>query len=179
MSAFAARYARALADVVLEAHLKASEIQQQLKDFAAAWHVSAGLREVFLDPSIPSEEKVEVLDKMNARLGMAQQARNFVAVLINHGRIDAIDEVLAAFRQEMNARLSIAEVLVTTAHALKADEQRSLESRIAEMTKSQVSATFQEDASLLGGVIVKVGSTVYDGSVRGRLDRLKEELAAS
>jgi F-type H+-transporting ATPase subunit delta len=179
MSAFAARYARALADVVLEAHLKASDIQGHLNDFAAAWQVSPGLREVFLDPSIPAEAKVEILDKMNARLGMAQQARNFIAVLINHGRIQALDEVLTAFRHEMNARLGISEVLVTTAHALDEKERRGLEAKIAEMTKTQVSATFQEDASLLGGVTVRVGSTVYDGSVRGRLSRLKEELAAS
>jgi F-type H+-transporting ATPase subunit delta len=179
MSAFAARYARALADVVLEAHLNAGEIQNQLNDFAAAWHESAGLREVFLDPTFPSEQKVAILDKMNARLGMAQQARNFIAVLINHGRIHALDEVLREFQHEMNARLGISEVLVTTARALDDKERRSLEAQIAEMTNSRVSATFQEDSSLLGGVIVRVGSTVYDGSVRGRLSRLKEELAAS
>jgi F-type H+-transporting ATPase subunit delta len=179
MSAFAARYARALADVVLEAHLKVQDVQNQLNDFAAAWHVSAGLREVFLDPSVPTQEKVEILDKLNARLGMSQQARNFVAVLIQHGRIHSLDEVLAAFRHEMNARLGIAEVVVTTAHVLDDQERRSLEAQIAEMAKSQVSATYHEDSSLLGGVVVQVGSTVYDGSVRGRLDRMKEELAAS
>jgi F-type H+-transporting ATPase subunit delta len=179
MSAFAARYARALADVVLDEHLQATEIQNHLNDFAAAWHLSAGLREVFLDPSIPAQQKVAVLDGMNARLGMSQQARNFIAVLINHDRIHALDEVLAEFRHEMNARLGISEVLVTTARAMDDQERRALEARIAEMTKTQVSATFHEDASLLGGVIVQVGSTVYDGSVRGRLDRLKEELAAS
>jgi F-type H+-transporting ATPase subunit delta len=179
MSAFAARYARALADVVLEEHLKAADVQKQLNDFASAWHVSAGLREVFLDPSFPSEQKVAILDKMNARLGMSPQARNFIAVLIDHGRIHALDEVLAEFRHEMNARLGISEVLVTTARALDEQERREVEANVAEMTKSQVSATFHEDASLLGGVIVRVGSTVYDGSVRGRLNRLKEELATS
>jgi F-type H+-transporting ATPase subunit delta len=179
MSVFAARYARALADVVLESHLKAQDIQSQLNDFAAAWHVSAGLREVFLDPSMPIEQKVEILDKLNARLGMSKEARNFIAVLIGHSRIHALDEVLAAFRHEMNVRLGISEVSVTTAHLLDDQERRNLEAQIAEMTKTRVSATFKEDASLLGGVIVRVGSTVYDGSVRGRLSRLKEELAAS
>jgi F-type H+-transporting ATPase subunit delta len=192
MAAFAAQYARALADVVLENHLRdhdieahhndfsaAQDTERQLSDFAAAWHTSAGLREVFLDPSFPAEQKVAILDKLNARLGMSQQARNFIAVLINHDRIHALDEVLAEFRREINARLGIAEVQVTTARSLEEEERRTLEAQIAEMTKSQVSATFHEDASLLGGVIVRVGSTVYDGSVRGRLDRLKEELAAS
>lgn len=179
MSAFAARYARALADVVLEMHLKAEDVQNQLNDFAAAWHLSSGLREVFLDPSMPIEQKVEVLDKLNARIGMSKEARNFIAVLISHSRIQSLDEVLAAFRHEMNERLGISEVSVTTALVLGEKERQTLEAQIAEMTKTRVSATFHEDASLLGGVIVRVGSTVYDGSVRGRLSRLKEELAAS
>jgi F-type H+-transporting ATPase subunit delta len=179
MSAFAARYARALSDVVLAESMDASEVQRQLNDFAAAWHESAGLREVFLDPSLPGEEKIQVLDRMNAELRMAPQVRNFIAVLITHGRIHALDEVLTEFRHEINARLGISEVLVTTARVLGEKERRNLEIQIAEMTKSRVSATFHEDPKLLGGVIVRVGSTVYDGSVRGRLSRLKEELAAS
>jgi F-type H+-transporting ATPase subunit delta len=179
MSAFAARYARALADVVIEQHLNATDVQQQLGDFAGAWHESAGLREVFLDPSFPVEQKVSILDKMNARLQMSKPARNFIAVLIGHGRVHALDEVLAAFRHEMNSRLGISEVVVTTARVLDDQSRRSLEAKIGEMTKSRVSATFHEDPGLIGGVIVRVGSTVYDGSVRGRLSRLKEELAAS
>jgi F-type H+-transporting ATPase subunit delta len=179
MSVFAARYARALTDVVVEAHLNAAEIQSQLNDFAAAWRESAELREVFEDPSFPASQKVTILDRMNERLKMAPQARNFIAVLINHDRIHALDEVLREVRHEINARLGISEVAVTTARALDEEERRTLETQIAEMTKSRVSATFHEDPSLLGGVIVQVGSTVYDGSVRGRLSRLKEELAAS
>jgi F-type H+-transporting ATPase subunit delta len=179
MAAFAARYARALADVVLEAHLNPAEIQQQLGDFLAAWHESADLREVFLDPSFPATQKVEILDKLNTRLGMSQQARNFLAVLINHDRLHALDEVITEFRHEMNTRLGISEVVVTTARALDENERRTLEAQVGEMTKTRVSATFHEDATLLGGVVVKVGSTVYDGSVRGRLNQLKEQLAAS
>jgi F-type H+-transporting ATPase subunit delta len=179
MAAFAARYARALADVVLEAHLNPAEVQQQLGDFAAAWHESADLREIFLDPSFPAVQKVEILDKLNTRLGMSQQARNFLAVLINHDRLHALDEVIAEFRHEMNTRLGISEVVVTTARTLDDNERRTLEAQVGEMTKTRVSATFYEDAMLLGGVVVKVGSTVYDGSVRGQLDRLKEQLAAS
>jgi F-type H+-transporting ATPase subunit delta len=179
MAAFAARYARALADVVLEAHLNPAEIQRQLGDFQAAWHESADLREIFLDPSFPAVQKVEILDKLNTRLGMSQQARNFLAVLINHDRLHALDEVIAEFRHEMNTRLGISEVVVTTARTLDENERRTLEAQVGELTKTRVSATFHEDATLLGGVVVRVGSTVYDGSVRGRLDRLKEQLAAS
>jgi F-type H+-transporting ATPase subunit delta len=179
MAAFTARYARALADVVFDERLDPQEIQSQLNDFAAAWHESADLREVFLDPSFPATQKVAILDKLNTRLKMSQPVRNFIAVLINHDRLEALDEVLADFRHEMNARLNIAEVEVISARKLDDSERKSLEAQVAEMTKGGISAKFLEDSSLVGGVIVKVGSTVYDDSVRGRLNRLKETLAAS
>ena len=179
MSAFASRYARALSDVILEAHLNAADVQRQLGDFAAAWHESADLREVFLDPSFPAEQKVAILDKLNTRLGLAPQVRNFIAVLINHDRMSAFDEVLTEFHREINQRLGISEVEVTTARKLDDAERRQLEVQVSSLTSTQVQATFHEDSALIGGVIVRVGSTVYDGSVRGRLNKLKEQLVAS
>ena len=179
MAAFTARYARALADVVLDEKLRLEDVQSQLNDFAAAWHESADLREVFLDPSFPATQKVAILDKLNTRLELSKPVRNFIAVLINHDRLEALDEVLADFRHEMNARLNIAEVEVTSARRLDDNERKSLEAQVAEMAKSAIIAKFLEDPSLVGGVIVKIGSTVYDDSVRGRLSRLKEQLAAS
>jgi F-type H+-transporting ATPase subunit delta len=179
MAAFTARYARALADVVFEQRLKPEDVQSQLDDFAAAWRESADLREVFLDPSFPAVQKIAILDKLNTRLKMSQPVRNFIAVLCNHDRLEALDEVLADFRSEMNARLNIAEVEVTTARKLDDHERQSLEAQVAEISKSAISAKFREDPALVGGVIVKIGSTVYDDSVLGRLNRLKEQLAAS
>jgi F-type H+-transporting ATPase subunit delta len=179
MPAFASRYAEALADVVFDSHLKLDDVRAQLRDFAGAWHESADLREVFLDPTFPIDEKVAILDKLNQRLHMGREVRNFIAVLINHDRLHAFDEVLEDFRHEVNRRLGIAEVEVTTARRLDEEERRSLEAQVSTVLKSQITAVFHQDPSLVGGVIVRVGSTVYDGSVRGRLDRLKEQLAAS
>lgn len=179
MSVFAARYASALADVIFEAGLNVDEVKSQLGDFAAAWHESADLREVFLDPSFPVEQKVAILDKLNTRIQMMRELRNFIAVLISHDRLDAFDEILDEFRQELNRRLGIAEVHVTTARKLDNAERHQLEVQVSTVLKTQISASFHEDSSLVGGVIVRVGSTVYDDSVRGRLDRLREQLAAS
>ena len=178
MAAIAGPYARAFADVVFEAHLNARDVQKQLDDFVGAWHESADLREVFLDPSFPVEQKVAILDKLNVRLGMSVQARNFIAVLIQHDRLNVLDDVLTEYRKEMNQRLGISEVHVTSARPLAADERQGIEQKVAAMTGTQVQATFHEDISLLGGVVVRVGSTVYDGSVKGRLDRLKAQLAS-
>src|SRR5579875_2492358 len=109
MASFASRYARAFAEVVFESHLDPKQIQQQLDDFGAAWHESRPLRDFFLDPSFPVEEKVAFLDKLNAKLGMAQQTRNFIAVLIRNGRLGGFDEVAADFRREINRQLGITE----------------------------------------------------------------------
>ena len=178
MAAIAAPYARAFADVVFEAHLDANDVQRQLDDFMAAWQESADLREVFLDPSFPNEQKVAILDKLNTQLGMSVQVRNFIAVVIQHDRLHVLDEILAEYRKEVNRRLGISEVQVTTARPLDEDERREIEQKVAALTGTQVQATYHEDKSLLGGVVVRVGSTVYDGSVKGRLDQLKEQLAS-
>src|SRR5277367_3463887 len=178
MAAIAGPYARAFTDVVFEGHLNAQEVQKQLDDFVGAWRESADLREVFLDPTFPAEQKVAILDKLNARLGMRTQVRNFIAVLIQHDRLNMLDDVVAEYRKEVNQRLGISEVRVTTARPLEADERQGIEQKVAALTGTQVQATYHEDKSLLGGVVVSVGSTVYDGSVKGKLDRLKEQLAS-
>lgn len=179
MASYASRYARAFADVVFEAHLNAKDVQRQLGDFAAAWHESRELREFFLDPSFPVEQKVAFLDKLNTKLELAQQTRNFIAVLIRNNRLAGFDDVAAVFRREINRRLGISEVRVVSARKLDEQERKDLEQQIAGLTGGQVEAQFEVDSSLLGGAVVQVGSTVYDGSVRGRFDRLREELTAS
>jgi F-type H+-transporting ATPase subunit delta len=178
MASFVSRYARAFADVIFEAKLDAKSVQRQLADFGGAWHESRELREFFLDPSFPVDQKVALLDKLNAKLKMAQQTRNFIAVLIRNDRIVGLDDVLAEFRREINQRLGISEAKVISARKLDDQERKELESQIAELTGGTVEAQFEEDSALLGGAVVQVGSTVYDGSVRGRLDRLREELTA-
>lgn len=178
MASFVSRYARAFADVVFESKLDPKAVQQQLADFAAAWHESRELREFLLDPSFPLEQKVSLLDKLNAKLQMGHETRNFIAVLIRNDRIVGLDEVLAEFRREVNRRLGIHEAKVISARKLDDAERRELEKQIAGLTGGTVDAHYEEDSSLLGGAVVQVGSTVYDGSVRGRLDRLREELTA-
>ena len=179
MAIFASRYARAFADVIFESKLNAKDVQRQLADFAGAWHESHDLREFFLDPSFPLEQKIGLLDKLNAKLKMAQTTRNFVAVLVRNDRIAGFDDVAAELRREINQRLGISEAKVISARKLDEKQRKDLEKQIAELTGGTVEAQFEEDSALLGGAVVQVGSTVYDGSVRGRLDRLREELTAS
>jgi F-type H+-transporting ATPase subunit delta len=176
MAAFVSRYARAFADVVAEFHLGAPEVDKQLTDFLASWDESTELREVFNDPSVPSEQKIAVLDAMKGKLKLVPQVRNLLAVLIDHGRIGAVHEIVAEYRKELQTRLGISHAEVITARKLSSEDKAALLQHVGELAKGQVEATFTQDESILGGVVVRIGSTVYDGSVLGRIERLKEVL---
>ncbi|WP_263353681.1 ATP synthase F1 subunit delta [Acidicapsa acidisoli] len=178
MAAFVSRYAQAFADVVAQFHLGADSVDQQLRDFLAAWDASGDLREVFEDPSVPAVQKIAVLDGMKSKLGLAPQVRNLLAVLIDHDRIGAVHEVVAEYHAELQRRLGVHQAEVTTARELNAEDKAALLAHVAELTQGRVDATFKLDPSILGGVVVRIGSKVYDGSVLGRVERLKEELAS-
>jgi F-type H+-transporting ATPase subunit delta len=180
MAVFAARYARALADVVMDAKLNTAEVEQQLEDFAATFAGSKDLRELLLNPSISAQRRVAILDKINGRVGCGPKVRNFLAVLIRHERLGSLTEILEEYRLEMNRRLSISDAEIVTARPLEDHERASLEGQVSALAgNNRVNATFREDTSLIGGAIVRIGSTIYDGSVRGRLERLKERLVSS
>ena len=179
MAAFAARYARAFADVVQSAQLKPEDVQQQLEDFAATLAGSKDLTELLLNPSIPVKKRVSILDAVNAKIGCGPKVRNLLAVLISHERMGALNEIVQEYRLEMNRRLSIADAEVVTARPLQGKEREDLAARVAALAGSRVNATFREDKSLLGGAIIRIGSTIYDGSVRGRLERLRERLVSN
>ncbi len=174
---YAGRYARALLDVLEGTHADAEAADRQLADFEDAWQESPALRSVFLDPSYPAGQKVALLDRLNERLGMSQPVRNFVAVIINHERMEGFEAIAAEFRRLLRGDLRIDKVEWTSARVLSREAQQMVEARIRELTGKQVEATFFVDPALLGGARLKVGSTVYDGSVRGRLDGLREQLA--
>ncbi len=178
MPAFVSRYARAFADVVIEARLDIPAIDRQLTDFLATWDGSSELREFFANPAIGAPQKVAILDKLNVKLGMQKELRNLLAVLINNDRIMHVHEVAAAYRIEMQERQGIRHAEIVTARELTDQERGSLAESVGKLARAKVEATFKLDKDILGGTIVRIGSTVYDGSVRGRLERLREELAA-
>jgi F-type H+-transporting ATPase subunit delta len=179
MALYTARYARALAEIVTESKLDVRAIDGELSDFLSAWQESRDLREVFVDPSIASSKKVAILDKLTPRLGLSKTVRNFLAVLANHDRMEGFPEVLSEYRREIRALLGIAQIEFTTARPLDEQERLAVVERVGELAGAEVEASFYQDPSLLGGALLRIGSTVYDGSVRGRLEQLKEKLAAS
>jgi F-type H+-transporting ATPase subunit delta len=178
MPAFVSHYARAFADVVTSAKLDTGAIDRQLGDFLGTWDGSSQLREVFENPAIPAVQKVAIVDKMNARLGMIKQLRNLIAVLINNDRIAHIHEVAAAYRAELQERQGIRQAEIVTARELSDQERTILLVGVGQLAGARIQPTFKLDKAILGGTVVRIGSTVYDGSVRGRLERLKEALIA-
>ncbi|HUY95536.1 MAG TPA: ATP synthase F1 subunit delta [Terracidiphilus sp.] len=177
MPAFVSYYARAFADVMTAGKFDTSAIDRQLNDFLATWDGSKELREFFENPAIATEEKVAILDKLNAKLGMQRELRNLIAVLIRNGRIAHVHEVAEAYRAELEARQGIQEAEILTARELGEQERAELLAGVANLAGGKVKASFKLDKSILGGTIVRIGSTVYDGSVKGRLERLRETLA--
>lgn len=178
MAAFVSHYARAFADVVLAVKLDAEAIDRQLNDFLATWDASQQLREVFDNPAIPADQKIAVLDKLNAKLGMARELRNFIAVISKNDRIASVHEIVAGYRAELQERQGIRQAEIVTARELTERERDALLASVGQLAGSRVQATFRQDSSIMGGTVVRIGSTVYDGSVRGRLQRLREELIA-
>jgi F-type H+-transporting ATPase subunit delta len=179
MAAVTARYARAFADVVFEQKLDPQKIEGEVRAIEAAIDESPALRHTWDNPAVPHPAKFKVLDAIIAAIGGSRITRNFIALLIERRRINALSEIRAQFEAEVNERLGIADAEVIGVRPLGDDEKRTLESQIAKVTGKKIRATYSTDKSVLGGSVVKVGSTVYDGSVRGQLERLREQLVES
>ncbi len=177
MAAVSSRYARAFADVIVARRLDADQVLAELAQLVEMLHTSHDLRIVWESPAIPAEEKRQLLDVIVQRGGMSQPVRNFAAILIDHRRIAGLGDVARLLRTELNQRLGITEAEVTSARELGDDEKRELETRLAATTGGQVRAQDQTDPAVLGGAVVRVGSTIYDGSVKGQLRKLKEALS--
>jgi F-type H+-transporting ATPase subunit delta len=178
MAAFVSRYARAFLDVVTAANLDTAAIDRQLADFEATWSSSPELQAFFENPAVAAAQKVAFLDTLNTKLGLQKELRNLLAVLINNDRIGDVREVAAAYRAELQERLGIRQAEIVTARELSGEERSALVAGVGKLAGTRIAANFKLDKSILGGAVVRIGSTVYDGSVRGRLERLREALVA-
>jgi len=179
MSAVLGRYARAYADVAVKNKLNPEKTIAEFQQMADVVNTSRELRNVLQNPAVSREQKLKLLDAIIRHIGASKMLRNFLAVLIDHRRIGNIGDLLEQFKQELDRRLGIAEAKVSSVRELSSTEKTSLERQLADITGMTVRATYSQDATLLGGVLVRVGSTIYDGSVQGRLQRMRQELATA
>ncbi len=179
MASVASTYSRAFADVVLSARLDVNRALSDLRAVASLLAQSPELRRLWENPAIPPDQKRRVLDVIAERDGISKQARNLVAVLIDHRRIHFLDPVITQLEKELDARLGFAEAEITTVRELVDTERRDFETQVGKLTGKKVRAHYAQDASLLGGAVVRVGSTIYDGSVRGQLERIREQISGN
>ena len=169
MATFEARYARAFQQVASARNLDSNAVRSQLADFAGTLDESRELREFLLNPSLAQADKLKVLDAVSSRIGMEGTVRNFIAVLMEHERLNALHEVVAQYGALADEASGIHEVEITSAKPLTEDERNLLQWKAGELAGSNVRVRWTEDATLLGGAVIKLQSRVYDGSVRGQL----------
>jgi F-type H+-transporting ATPase subunit delta len=170
-------YARAFADVVFDQRLDAGKTLQEAQSLVALVASSRELREVWETPSIPAERKRAVLDAIVARAEISRPVRNFMAVIIDHRRVQFLGPIVQQFERELDQRMGFAEAEITSARELGEVERRALEAQVEKFTGKKVRARYSRDESVLGGAIVKVGSTIYDGSVKGQLERIRAAIS--
>ncbi len=178
MASIASTYARAFADVVLSARLDANRAIGGLRRIAGLLAESTELRRVWENPAVPAEQKRNLLDAIVHREGIEPHVRNLMAVLIDRRRVQFLSRITEQLEKELDVRLGFAEAHITSARELGDAEKRSLEAQIEKVTGKKIRARFGLDASLLGGAIVRVGSTIYDGSVKGQLEKIKEAISS-
>jgi F-type H+-transporting ATPase subunit delta len=176
MAAVSSRYARAMADVVVGNKLDPAKTTLDLEQMSETMKSSADLRNIWESPSVPQVQKFKLLDAVGAQAGVSKQVRNFLAVLIEQRRIGLLDEITVLVKTELNERMGFAEAVVTSARELGSDERIALEAQVAKATGKTIRAKYAQDPKVLGGAVVKVGSTIYDGSVRGKLQKIKQQM---
>ena len=179
MASVASRYARALVEVVLEQHIDGNAAREQLRAMVGAVHESLELRRVWESPAVLPEQKRAVLDGIAAQIGAVKPIRNFMAIIIDHRRLGMLDDIVRVFETELDTQLGFAEVQVSSARPLSAEEQRELETRVERMTGKKIRASYVSNPELLGGLLVRVGDTIYDGSVRGQLEKMRQQLSTA
>jgi len=179
VSAVATRYANALADVVTAAGsaLAPQDALGELRSFASALE-SPELRNALITPAVPPARKRAVIGRVADILGLSRITRNFLFVLIDRRRIAEFSDVVNAFEQILDERLGFARAQVASARELTEEQRAALTAVLEKASDKRLRAQFAVDASLIGGVLARIGSTVYDGSVRGQLQTLRRRLSA-
>jgi F-type H+-transporting ATPase subunit delta len=171
------QYANALADIAL-AQDAAVPVTQQLGDFTAAYASSTELRNILASPAVSKAEKRGVAERISARLGAGKIVRNFLFVVIDHRRTQLLPEIFESFQNVVRERQGVAEAEIFSPTALNEAQKKEMTQALERLTGKRVEAKFSLDARLLGGAMVRVGDTIYDGSLRKRLNVLREQLAA-
>jgi F-type H+-transporting ATPase subunit delta len=172
----ARRYATALADVAIERR-EERQIQKELDYWAAMIESSPQLKEVFANPTIVHDHKRKVLEDLIARTRVKDTTASFLRVLLKNQRLAQLREIAARYGYVLDERSGVLAGSVTTARPIPEELKQTLHETLSAATGRTVRLSFETDENILGGMVARIGSTVFDGSVQNHLERLAEGLA--
>jgi F-type H+-transporting ATPase subunit delta len=181
LSAVATRYAKALADVTTAASAsqRPEEALSQLRAFEGALGASRELQNALSTPAVPGSRKRAVVGRIAELLKLSPIARNFLFVLIDHRRITLLGGILDSFELIVDERLGFARAEVSSPGKLTEAQRSAINAQLERITGKRIRMRFAVDPALIGGVVARIGSTVYDGSVRGQLQTLGQRLSTA
>lgn len=178
LSVVATRYARALVDVIITDHGSAAQALTDLRTIDAMIAESVSLRNALLSPAVSPPRKRAVIARLLEPLHVSKPVRNFLFVAIDHRRIHQFSSIVEAFEVLLDERLGFVRADVSSAKELTEAQRARLEGQLSRLAGKKAKLRFKTDPGLLAGVVARVGSTVYDGSVRGQLEYLRAKLAS-
>ncbi len=170
-------YANALADIAF-AQGAAEPALKQLSEIGTAYGDSSELRTFLASPAVELDDKHAVIEKLTARLGSSKILRNFLLVIADNRRTQLIPDIIANFQQVIRQRQNVAAAEVSSAVELTAAQKKDLTATLERLTGKKIEPNYSRDAGLLGGAVVRIGDTIYDGSLRSRLNQMREHLVA-
>lgn len=177
LSALGSRYARALVEAVMQpgSGLKPADALTQLRSMEQLLAESPDLRAALLTPAIPTSRKRAVVGKLADSLDCARIIRNFFFVLLDHKRVAQLSEIREAFDLLIDEQMGFVRAEVTSAEPLDDRQSAELQAELTRVSGKQIRPHFAVDPALLGGVLARVGSTLYDGSIRGQLEGMRRQ----
>jgi F-type H+-transporting ATPase subunit delta len=174
-SDLAKRYARAFFDIAVEEG-KIEDYGRELAAFASLIVQNKALQEFLANPIFELKSKKNVIEELLGRTRISGRTANFLRLLVDKQRVNLLGEVENAYREFMDKSLKKVRVTVKTPYPLNSELEGALKQRVAEMTGKEVEMTVEDDASLIGGLIVRVGDTMYDGSIKTQLGNMRKLL---
>ncbi|MEI9814137.1 MAG: ATP synthase F1 subunit delta [Acidobacteriota bacterium] len=178
LSVVAHRYARALVDVVISSHADAAQVLAGLRTVEKLIADSAELRHALSSPAVQPSRKHAVMVRLLEPMGLPEKVRNFVYVVIDHRRTAEFPSIVDGFEHLLDDRLGYVSADIRSAKELTEAQRQAIGAQVSRLAGKMAKLKFSTDPALIGGVVARVGSTVYDGSVRGQLDRLATKLSA-
>ena len=172
----ALRYARALLSVI-DDPTTLERIDELLAALTQALEDSPDLRSAMLDPAVPRSARTQLLRSLVEQNGLPVEVGNFFATLVDNNRIDALDAIAVVFHEERERQQGIVAAEMTTATPITDEMKRRAQGVLERVTGAKVRLTCNVESDLIGGAVTKIGSTVYDGSLRSQLEQLRRKMA--